>query len=220
MIAKVLVDAGLDPTVVVGGLLKDYSKNPKTGEGSNFIAGQSKYFVIEACEYRRSFLNYNPQIIVITNIDNDHLDYYKDMADIVSAFKEFVAKVPSTGSIVCNTNLPYIKEAVAGSSADIVDFSDEPEVWKKLLVPGKHNVANAKATEAVAKILDIKSEVIAKSLGTFSGTWRRFEYKGKTESGAIVYDDYGHHPTEVRATLQGTREMFPDKKIMSLLTVE
>jgi UDP-N-acetylmuramate--alanine ligase len=208
MVAKVLMDAKKDPTVIVGSFLKDVQ--------SNFVAGKSEYFVVEACEYRRSFLNLSPKILVITNIDNDHLDYYKDVADIVSAFNEIARKVPKDGFIICNPNGPHMHGALLGVTAKIVDYTTYGKNPRKLLVPGKHNQINASAVSAVSAVLGLTSAHTEGSLSQFSGTWRRFEYKGQTKSGAQVYDDYGHHPTEIKATLAGARELFPGKKIIAV----
>jgi len=205
MVAKILIDAGLDPTVIVGSLLKDTR--------SNFIAGKSKYFVVEACEYRRSFLNIHPTIAVITNIDDDHLDYYKDLADIATAFKEFVSKVPREGLVVCDPQSPYVKDVIAASSGAVIDYTSVPTEDLRLKVPGKHNLKNAQAALSVAQVLGISLNEAKKSLEAFAGTWRRFEHKGEMKSGSVVYDDYGHHPTEISATIQGAREAFPGKKI-------
>ncbi|MBI2474679.1 MAG: UDP-N-acetylmuramate--L-alanine ligase [Candidatus Taylorbacteria bacterium] len=206
MIAKIMIDAGLDPTVIVGSLLKD-SK-------SNFVAGKSGYFVVEACEYRRSFLNINPTIAVITNIDNDHLDYYKDMADIAKAFGEFASLVPKDGCVVADLKNEHVRSALKGVLAENKDYVAESDLGLNLRVPGKHNVQNAKAALAVAELLGIKRDEAVRSLNGFRGTWRRFEFKGKTRSGAHVYDDYGHHPTEIRATLSGAREIYPDNRLV------
>jgi UDP-N-acetylmuramate--alanine ligase len=208
MIAKVLMDAKKDPTVIVGSFLKDIQ--------SNFVAGKSEFFVVEACEYRRSFLNLSPKMLVITNIDNDHLDYYKDIVDIVSAFNEIARKVPKDGFIICNPNGPHMHGALLGVVAKIVDYTTYGKDLRKLLVPGKHNQMNASAASAASAALGLHSASTETSLAQFSGTWRRFEYKGQTAGGALVYDDYGHHPTEIKATLSGARELFPHKKIIAV----
>lgn len=179
MIAKILVDAGRDPSVVVGSLLKDFK--------SNLIVGKSDLFVVEACEYERSFLNLKPKILVITNIEPDHLDYYKDLDDIKTAFKQLAAQ----------------------SEKVISDYAKYLEKIPKLSVPGVHNRMDAAAAFAVTLLLNIPEEVIKKSLAEFSGTWRRLEKKGTTKEGTIVYDDYAHHPTEIKASLQALRELYP-----------
>jgi UDP-N-acetylmuramate--alanine ligase len=190
MIAKILVDAGRDPSVVVGSLLKDFK--------SNLIVGKSDLFVVEACEYERSFLNLKPKILVITNIEPDHLDYYKDLDDIKTAFKQLAAQ----------------------SEKVITDYTKYLEKIPKLSVPGVHNRMDAAAAFAVAELLNIPEEIIKKSLAEFSGTWRRLEKKGVTEEGIIIYDDYAHHPTEIRASLQALREIYPKEgKMAKKITV-
>lgn len=204
MIAKILMDAGFDPTVIVGSLLKE--------SHSNFIAGKGKYLVVEACEYERSFLNIHPTIAVITNIDNDHLDYYKDISEITKAFSEFIARIPKNGYAILNDQDKNSAKATGKFSGKSVDYGEFREDFH-LKIPGRHNKENAAAALAVSHVLGIDKKKAMKSLEEFAGTWRRFEYKGKTEDGIIVYDDYGHHPTEIRATLSGARELYPKEKI-------
>jgi UDP-N-acetylmuramate--alanine ligase len=179
MIAKILIDAKMDPTVIVGSLLKDYK--------SNLVVGESKYFVVEACEYERSFLNIKPKLLVILNIEEDHLDYYKDIDDIKNAFDQLSLQ----------------------SENVIKDYTKYLEKVPKLSVPGEHNRMNAAAALAVADFLGIKEEDTQKSIAQFSGTWRRLEKRGETKEGVIVYDDYAHHPTEIKASLEALRELFP-----------
>jgi UDP-N-acetylmuramate--alanine ligase len=201
MIAQILRDNGEDPTVIVGSLL--------VGDKSNFIAGKSKYFVVEACEYRRSFLNINPKVLVITNIDNDHLDYYKDIEDIKSAFREMVMKVPSDGFVICNPDDPNIADVVKDINAKVINWQDYFNKDLKLKIPGVHNKKDAAAAVAAAATLSIPRDVAEKYVGEFPGTWKRFEFKGKLKNGTLIYDDYAHHPTEVMATLAGFRELYP-----------
>ena len=200
MIAQILRDSKKDPTVIFGSLL--------VGEKSNFIPGESKHLVVEACEYRRSFLNINPKILVITNIDADHLDYYKDIEDIKSAFREFVAKVPEDGFIICNPNDDYIADVIKDANAKVINYHDYFNKDLKLKVPGIHNKKDAAAAIAVANLVGIDREDSEKYVGRFPGTWRRFEHKGTTRDGAEVYDDYAHHPTEIATTLEGFRELY------------
>jgi len=211
MIAKILIDAGRDPSVIVGSLLKDYK--------SNFIAGKSEFFVVEACEYERSFLNIRPKILVITNIEPDHLDYYKDMADIQSAFGQLILQTGD--SVVYNSNdansHALVHEYKSNEQKNMaVDYNGYLDRVPKLSVPGEHNRVNAAATLAVADILGIKEDEAQKSLAEFSGTWRRLEKRGETKNGTIIYDDYAHHPTEIRASIQALREIYPttNKKII------
>ena len=218
MVAKILMDVGLDPTVIVGSFLLDVDRgltsNRERGQtskiGTNFVAGKSKYLVVEGCEYCRSFLNLSPSILVITNIDADHLDYYRDMEDIISAFVELSHKLPKDGYLLMDSHAPNLQAVVKQSHSQNADFEvlKLPEGFK-LHIPGAHNLLNAKAAWGVAKVLNIPDEQALRSLSEFRGTWRRFEYRGKAKNGALVYDDYGHHPTEIAATLQGTRELFP-----------
>ena len=207
MIAQILRDNGDDPTVIVGSLL--------VGDKSNFIAGKSKYFVVEACEYRRSFLNINPKILVITNIDNDHLDYYKGIEDIKSAFREMALKVPADGFVVCNPDDKNIKDVIEGINAQVINWNDYFNKDLKLKIPGIHNKYDAAGAVAVASTLGISKEKAEQYVGEFPGTWKRFEFKGKLKSGVLVYDDYAHHPTEVMATLAGFRELYPRDDCLS-----
>lgn len=188
MVAEILVEAGLDPTVVVGSFVEKFN--------SNFRKGNSEYLVVEADEYNRHFLNFQPFITVVTNIEADHLDCYKDLADIQKAFHKLLSQ----------------------SKNKITGYAQYLEKVPKLSVPGLHNRMNAAAALAVADILNIKTEVAQRSLTKFSGTWRRLEKKGKTKEGTIVYDDYAHHPTEIKASLQALRELYPkeSKKITVL----
>ncbi len=205
MSAKVLIEAGLDPTVVVGSLLKE--------QQTNYIKGEGKNFLVEACEYKRSFLNFTPHILIITNIDLDHLDYFKDLEDIQSAFIEVVSKLSQEDYLICDTNHPNLKPIIDSANCQIVNFKDFKTNDLTLKVSGEHNVENAQSVLALTEVLKIDKQITIDSLNNFSGTWRRFEYKGKTDEGLMVYDDYAHNPTEVRVTLKGAREMFSNKKI-------
>lgn len=208
MLAKIFLDAGLDPTVVVGSLLID--------QKSNFIAGNGKYFIAEACEYKRSFLNLSPQALIITNIDNDHLDYYKDLADIQSAFAELVIKIPADGYLVCDKNDSALAPVLAMAKCQVLNYGEllgSGAAKLKLRQAGEHNRKDAAAALVLAKALGVPEDKILASLANFAGTWRRFEYKGEV-NGVKIYDDYAHHPTEIKATLAGAREMVgKDKKI-------
>lgn len=206
MIGKILIDAELKPSIIVGSLLKDYK--------SNFVAGSGKYFVVEACEYKKSFLNLNPKIIVITNIDNDHLDYYKNLNNIKKAFAKFAGKLGKNDFLVCDKNDKNLLTVVKKAKCKIIDYS-KIKVRFNLKIPGEHNIKNAQAATAVAKILKISPSISLKALNNFTGTWRRFEYKGKTNNGVLVYDDYAHHPTEIKATLKAAKEFFGKHKPFS-----
>ena len=176
MISEILSGAHLSP-VIVGSLLK------KTG--TNFVLGASNLFVVEACEYQRSFMNLAPEILVITNIDNDHLDYYGTIEGVQKAFTEFAEKVPANGAIVCNPNDPFVAPVIKNVNARIVDYTKE-NIIVPLQVAGEHNIKNAKAAIAVAKILGVDGIEATRLLALFGGTWRRMERKGSTKDGAMV----------------------------------
>ncbi|HVV39365.1 MAG TPA: UDP-N-acetylmuramate--L-alanine ligase [Candidatus Paceibacterota bacterium] len=205
MTIDVLEAAGLDPTGVVGSL--------RAKTKSNFRAGKGEYFVVEADEYLRHFLNYTPYILVITNIEADHLDYFKDLADVQSAFRELAQKIPADGFVVCDTSSHEVQPVIKDLECNLVDYRSHFDPDLALRVLPLHRI-NAAAVMAVAHIVGIDEMVARKALEDFVGTWRRFEYKGKTASGALVYDDYGHHPTEISTTLKSVREQFPDKRII------
>lgn len=207
MTAETLIAAGLDPTVIVGSFLKKAA--------SNFIPGKSNLFVVEACEYRESFTHLNPHILVITNIEEDHLDYYKDIDDIIRAFNTVACKVPEDGYIVANVDSVNIARALRGVRATVRNYKDVIDTIE-LSIPGEHNRENAAAALMVANILNANDEKVRTALGRFSGTWRRFEKRGETKNGILVYDDYAHHPTEIMSTLAGAKKFFLDKKIIAV----
>lgn len=224
MISEILLRADTDPTLSIGGMLKSI--------GGNIRVGGSKYFVAEACEYTNSFLSLSPTIGLILNIEEDHLDFFKDLADIRSSFRKFAELIPGDGCLIINADIPAWKEitaelpcrvitySVTGSSADyhISDFSFDSSGHPafvlhnptgqtqtfSLKVPGIHNISNALAAIALADQLSISRQVTGKALLSFSGTDRRFEYKGSI-GGVTVIDDYAHHPTEITATLSAAQ---------------
>src|SRR5215467_5501683 len=224
MTATILNYAGLDPTVVVGGRVG-------TMGGSNARVGRSDFLVVESDESDGSFLKLAPIIAVVTNVDREHLDHYPSLDDIRDAFIEFVNKVPFYGAvIVCldDANVQGILPAIrrrtitygTTAQADIEaaeiacgHFSTDFRLRYRsadlgpfhLRIPGQHNVLNAMAAVAVAMELEVKPETIREALATFSGVDRRFQVRGR-EAGVTVIDDYGHHPTEIRATLEGARQ--------------
>jgi UDP-N-acetylmuramate--alanine ligase len=218
MIAEILVDAGLDPTVIVGSFIKKFD--------SNFKKGSGEYMVVEADEYNRHFLSLNPLITVITNVEADHLDCFKDLGDIQDAFKKLISQTKN--NIIYNdkdANTSILVHEYKGRVVDYSKYLDKatasggaPQyaVVPKLSVPGDHNRMNAAAAMAVSEILKIPDGVAKKSLASFQGTWRRLEKKGVTPEGVIIYDDYAHHPTEIKASLQALRELYPNKKITVL----
>jgi UDP-N-acetylmuramate--alanine ligase len=186
MVGKILADAGKDPTVIVGSIVPEW--------GSNFKAGKSDLFVVEACEYRKHFLVFNPEVLAITNVEWDHTDYFKTPIEFEAAFDE-----------------------ARGQAKHVVEKEHyQSESVPELLVPGEFNKDNARAAKAAVKALGlgIGEEVIDKALAAFKGTWRRFEHKGILPGGAELYDDYAHHPTAIIKTIEATRQKFPGKKIV------
>ncbi len=230
MVATILGHAGVDPTTVVGGVVETL--------GSNARLGSSEWFVTEADESDRSFLMLYPTIAVVTNIDKEHMESYKGMDDVVQCFTDFVNKVPFFGAaIIClddpNVQLliPNIKRRRVTygmtAQADVSGhdirynegFGSTFTVWKgdavlgeiNLPVPGKHNVYNALAATAVALEMDVPFEKIAEAFATFRNANRRFQFKGEA-NGITVVDDYGHHPTEVVATLSAAKNSSGGKR--------
>lgn len=199
MIAKILIETKNDPSVIVGSLLKDYN--------SNLIVGTSDYFVVEACEYERSFLNIEPKILVITNIEADHLDYYKDLADIESAFAELVMQTGN--AVVCDPNDESLARVLKETKVRIVDYTHYIDQVPHLAVAGIHNRKNAAAALAAADVVGLDPKAAQEAVAKFGGTWRRLEMRGTTKNGAIIYDDYAHHPTEILASLEALRELYP-----------
>jgi UDP-N-acetylmuramate--alanine ligase len=208
MVAKVLIDAGKEPTVIAGSILTEY--------GSNFVEGKNDLFVIEGCEYRRHFLELHPDVLVITNIELDHTDYYSDLADMQDAFKSAIHLLPHDGLLVTNTTSKTIAPILHDIPHDTIPYQhiDVPP----LQVAGEFNEENARAAKGAvfASFQDIKPFLIDASLAQFTGTWRRFEYKGKTKKGATVFDDYAHHPTAVKGTIASAKKSFPEHDIVVL----
>lgn len=218
MIGLILEKAGLDPTVILGTKLKEFASSASSlGGASNFRAGDSKYLVIEACEYDGSFLNYFPKIIVVTNIDKEHMDYFKTFSNVKKAFRDFVLRLPKNGSLVFNKDdsNSKIKNQKSKLKFKIQNYSVKQSESKKLRkilkIPGQHNVSNALAALSVARILDIPDKISFNSLSDYKGSWRRFEILKK--SPYTLISDYGHHPNEVMATLKSVREKYKKEKI-------
>ncbi len=203
MIGLMMEKAGLDPTVIVGTKLREWGN-------SNCRVGKSQFLVIEADEYNASFLNYWPKIIVLTNIEEEHLDYYTGgLPHIMKVFGEYVghlSKKEGGGTLIANAIDKNILKIVKKTKAKVALYYYREDSGLKLKIPGVHNLSNAAAALAVAKELGIADKVALASINNFKGTWRRMEYRGQV-NGAKIYDDYGHHPTEIKATLAGAREL-------------
>ena len=230
MLSKILLEADTDPTLSIGGVFSDI--------GGNIRVGRSDYFVTEACEYTNSFLSFFPKISVISNIDADHLDFFKDLDDIRNSFTKFAHLLPDDGTLVINGDIDNISTITAGLKCEIITYGSKEEfdyypsdinydehgnpsfkahmpggkvLDVKLAVPGLHNVYNALASLAVSNMLGIDADVAAKALSLFGGTSRRFEHKGEVH-GVTIIDDYAHHPTEIKATLTAAQN-YPHNKI-------
>lgn len=231
MLSQILLEADTDPTISVGGILESI--------GGNIRVGHSDTFITEACEYTNSFLEFFPKISIILNIEEDHMDFFKDIDDIRKSFCAFAHKLPDYGYLVINGEIDNISYITDGLEADYVTFGvdrsrfnfaadnithdafghDSFDYYKngvyqdriQLNVTGDHNVNNALAAIAVADRLNLPMEAVKKGLLSFSGAKRRFEYKGKVH-GFTIIDDYAHHPTEIRATLEACKN-YPHEEL-------
>jgi len=205
MAAKMIIDAGLDPSVILG------TKTPDLA-GRNWRRGKGEIFLVEACEYHRSFLHLAPSILLVTNVTGDHFDVYRDMDDYANAFQELVARLPKGGVLITHCDDPacFMLTKHAPSTVDADQFPLE-----KLLVPGQHMQKNAQLVLGLGSYLGIHEA--AKSLESYKGCWRRSEIKGESAVGAIVIDDYGHHPHEIKATLEGIKHAYPEKRLICVL---
>ena len=207
MLTDIFEYAQKDPTAVIGSL--------RAKTHSNYRPGKSKYAIVEACEYKRDFLHLRPEILVITNIEYEHVDYYKSLEDVQDAFKTLVSQVSPDGVVVCNTSDPNVVPVISGCAARVVDYSEMIDVQLPLKQPGVHNRLNAAAAVTAAMQEKINRNDASQALVEFAGTWRRYQYKGMLNE-VPVYDDYAHHPTEIAATIAATRELYPDKRIVAV----
>ena len=224
MISEIFLDAGCNPTISSGGVVVPIN--------SSFHVGGKDIFIVESCEYFNSFLKFFPKIGVILNIDADHLDFFGDMETLQNAFASFAKNVKSDGTLVINNNIPNLDSVISGLSCNIVTFGNECADWNaadfnfdsaglpefavyrrgenlcrvKLKVPGMHNVMNALAAFAASYEYGLSAAEISKGLESFAGTKRRYEYKGTFNGGTVIIDDYAHHPTEIRATLETAKQ--------------
>ena len=230
MIATILEEAGLDPTILVGGMVRNFGTNAKSG--------RSDFLVVEADEYDRTFHHLHPEIAVVTNMEPDHLEYYGSFEAILEAFRVFVDGIKAGGTVVGCVDEKAVAELLdrvstrrivrygLGENAELravnLQFTargstfDVPGLGTfTLFVPGEHNVRNALAAIAVARELGVAPNVIAHGLAKFLGVDRRFQILGQY-AGAIIVDDYAHHPTEIRATLDAARRGYPERRIIAL----
>ena len=230
MISDILLQADTDPTLSIGGILKSID--------GNYRVGGSDYFVTEACEYTNSFLSFFPKIGIILNVQEDHLDFFKDLADIRNSFHMFAKLLPGDGCLIINGEIENYRELTADIACPAITFGMRegfdyysadvsydnmgrpsftchgPEGFTlpvTLAIPGDHNIANALPAIAAANRMGIDNHVITEALSRFEGTDRRFDYKG-TIGGLTVIDDYAHHPAEIRATLSAAAH-FPHRRL-------
>lgn len=229
MLAHIVIEEQVDPTILVGGELDVI-------EG-NVLAGNSDYFVTEACEYKGSFLKFHPYIGIILNVDADHLDFYKDINHIKDTFNKFIDIIPEDGFLVCNSDDSNVSDILNNHKCTIMTYGINNGKYKAknitynplgcgsydlykndhmlfsiaLNVPGEHNVLNSLAAICTSLALNISNESIIKGLSNFGGTHRRFEFKG-SKNGVTVIDDYAHHPTEIQATLSACKN-YPHKDL-------
>ncbi len=224
MTTQIALDAGIDPTVMIGGFLPSI--------GASHRLGANNTIIMEACEYANSFLSFRPTIAVLLNIDIDHLDFFRDLDDIAASFRRFAGLVPDSGYVIANNDDDVVRSMLKPLNCSVITFGmdrkadvypanlsetsgrhsfdicrrGETLAGVSLRLPGRHNVQNALAAACAALCLGISPDVIGRSLSGFSGVGRRFELKG-SYNGAQIFDDYAHHPSEVRALLSSVSGM-------------
>ena len=205
MVAKIMIEAGLDPTVIVGTKMHELN-------GNNFRMGQSEFFVLEADDYNRHFHNYRPTISVVTNVDREHLDIYNDIDGVKEAFSKYLENTRSGGTIIANGQDANTVDVIKNTNLlnrRVILYNEADLASHELGVPGEHNQSNAEAAHLVGEVLGIKKESIIGSLRGFRGSWRRLE-----EITDGVYSDYAHHPTEIIATLKALKDANPKKSLV------
>lgn len=225
MVAQIFLEANIFPTIQIGASLSSIN--------SNTYIGSNDYFILEACEYVDSFLNFHPTGVIITNIDNDHLDYFKNLDNIKKSFYKYVSKIPADGYLVMNNDDENSHNLKDYTKALVITYGIEKEsnymakniqlnnlghysfdiyhnthylITINLNINGKHNIYNALAAFALAKAYNIDEKLIKKGLENYRGVGRRFEYLGKYNN-AYIYDDYAHHPSEIKTTLESVKEV-------------
>ncbi len=235
MVSHILIEGNCDPTILVGGIIPSI--------GGNLRIGHSENFVNESCEYTNSFLSFFPTTAVILNVEEDHLDFFKDIDDIRNSFKKFAMLVPDHGYVIINSDIDKPEYFTSDLSCHVITFGSDPEKsdysaenieynekgcchytllkhGKKiteiqLSVPGLHNVYNSLAAAVVGFSMNLSIDVIKNGLFSYTGTNRRFQYKGEV-NGITIIDDYAHHPDEIAATLK-TAENYPHKELWVIL---
>jgi len=207
--ALVFAENELDPTVFVGSPIKQFPDK-------NLRNGQSKWAIVEACEYRHNFLGLNPTHLIIVTLDYDHPDTYPDQESYWRAFLEFAQKLPENGTLVIPKNNPHTEKIAKLVKCKVVRFAAEDLPQEiELKIPGAHNRHNAGAVWKLAEVLGLDTQKTAQGLARYTGAGRRFEKLGE-KNGAIFVSDYAHHPVEIKALIAATREQFADKKILAV----
>ncbi|MCR4605667.1 MAG: UDP-N-acetylmuramate--L-alanine ligase [Eubacterium sp.] len=228
--SHIFLKAGLDPTISVGGILPAIGGNIRIGKSPNFIT--------EACEYTNSFLKFAPTIGIILNIEEDHMDFFHDIEDIRNSFRQFAELIPADGALIINSSIEEKEKITSGLSCKILTYSIDGDadyhaknitfddfghpsfdVYRKndllgrcsLSVPGVHNIGNSLSCIALAEVTGTDFDTVKAALEEFKGTERRFEYKGKC-NGFTIIDDYAHHPTEIRATIEAAKN-YPHREL-------
>ena len=231
MISQILLSAACDPTITVGGILEAIN--------GNLRVGSSEYFISEACEYTNSFLHFYPKYSIILNVEAEHLDFFKDLEDVRNSFHSFAGNTKEDGVIIINGEIENYEALTAGIAAKVITYGlngnfdytpanitfdekacasytvlyrGEALMDVKLSVPGMHNVSNSLAAIALSMELNLNKEDVAAGLFAFGGANRRFQYKG-TKNGVTIVDDYAHHPTEIRATLNSAAN-YPHERLV------
>ena len=225
MVAQIMIKAGLDPTVIVGSKIKQLNSNARLGK-------DKKYFIIEACEHKEHMMRLSPKAIILTNIEEDHLDYYRDLEHIEMTFQSFINKLPKDNGLLVKNNddsesrnlgfdgkiITYGIEEKSDIMAKAIKIKDQIQEFKvgrekyRLQIPGKFNVYNALSAIAFARQLKIDEQIIHDALFDFIGTWRRFEDRGEYK-GAQVISDYAHHPTAITGLINAVKDFYPKKRI-------
>ncbi len=205
MVAKVFIDAGLDPNVVIG------TKTADLG-GRNWRKGNSNIWIVEACEYRRSFTHLKVSTVLLTNADGDHFDVFTSQQDYTQAFVDFLTMLPKEGSVIAHGNDPRSREIIQKAGKTLIDA--DVENMPHLRVPGLHMQKNAQLVLALARQRKLDLAQAEAALLGYAGSWRRMEVKGETKLGVTVIDDYAHHPVEIRATIAAIKSAYPDRRLV------
>lgn len=208
MLGLTLTECGFDPLVIVGSKVKEFG-------GRNIRLGKGDLFAVEGCEYRRSFLNLAPFGVIFLNCELEHLDYYKNESDYLAAYKELIGMIPSNGFLVANMEDPNVADLSHHCAGRVIPVheSDASSLNLKLNVFGRFNQLNATQAYKAAEAVGGTEDAIRRGLEAFRGTWRRMEHRGKF-NGALLIDDYGHHPTELKMTLKAIKEYYSDKRLI------